>query len=166
MKGKHIPFENLKVGMIVICGDEQHSASSCWTRIREPVACRIDKVDYTLQFVWRSPISGLSLDNPAPNNDGSCGCDDRNHLYEWIDENITNNLTPNFMSTISEKLALAFKPEPQKTFRKLGITNGDDILTDDGVKLYLSWKFQIDQQKFCDEVAKPLLEEQEKESKK
>jgi len=43
------------------------------------------------------------------------------------------------MSTIKEKFVLALTSEPKKSFRKAGITNGDDLLTDDGQKIFLTW---------------------------
>ena len=40
---------------------------------------------------------------------------------------------------IKEQFLLAITAEPQKSFRKAGITNGDDLLTEDGQKVFLSW---------------------------
>ena len=79
-------------------------------------------------------------------------------------ESIKNNNLTNM--NMQEKFVLAFKSEPEKTFRKTGITNGDDILTDDGMKIFLSWLLKKNQVEFKKEVADNLLEEQEKEEKK
>ena len=65
------------------------------------------------------------------------------------------------MSQTTEKFALALKKEPQKTFRKLGLTNGDDVLTDDGVKIFLTWMLQKYEKEFYEMVAEPMLKEQE-----
>lgn len=66
---------------------------------------------------------------------------------------------------IKEQFVLALTPEPQRTFRKTGITNGDNILTDDGVKIFLTWLLTQNQDKFKTEVVDGLLAEQEKEKK-
>lgn len=68
--------------------------------------------------------------------------------------------------TIKERFVLALTPEPQKSFRKAGITNGDDLLTDEGTKIFLSWLLHS---KYADEFKKavvlPLLEEEEETKK-
>lgn len=64
---------------------------------------------------------------------------------------------------LKEKLLLAMKPEPEKSFRKLGITNGDDMLTEEGKELYYNWKFQQDKAQFKTEVVDKLLEEMKDE---
>jgi len=69
------------------------------------------------------------------------------------------------MSNIQEKFVLAFKSEPEKTFRKTGITNGDDILTDDGQKVFLSWLLKKNQVEFKKEIADDLLKDIENEKK-
>lgn len=63
---------------------------------------------------------------------------------------------------IKEQFTLAMTPEPQKSFRKVGITNGDNILTEDGMKIYLSWKLMKDADAFKKEVVDDMLAEQEK----
>ncbi len=69
----------------------------------------------------------------------------------------------NIMSNLTEKFALAFKKEPEKSFRKAGITNGDDLLTEDGVKVFLGWLLQQNGEKFKTEVVDGILAEMEKE---
>ena len=39
---------------------------------------------------------------------------------------------------LKEKFLLALKSEPEKSFRKVGITNGDDLLTQEGTELFLN----------------------------
>lgn len=70
-----------------------------------------------------------------------------------------------FMSNLKETFALAFKAEPEKSFRKAGITNGDDFLTDDGQKIYLSWLLKQNGADFKKEVVDPILEQMDKETK-
>lgn len=68
--------------------------------------------------------------------------------------------------TLKEKFILSITSEPKKSFRKAGITNGDDILTDDGAKVFLSWilhsKFA---EEFKKEVVDSMLEDIKKEEK-
>jgi hypothetical protein len=40
---------------------------------------------------------------------------------------------------IKESFVLALTSEPKKSFRKAGVTNGDDLLTDEGQKIFLTW---------------------------
>ena len=84
---------------------------------------------------------------------------------EWLEPVKSHFLTPTFMTSLKEKFVLSLTPEPQKTFRKLGLTNGDNLLTDEGKAIYESWRFQKDQQAFYDEVAKAMLAEKEAEAK-
>jgi hypothetical protein len=57
---------------------------------------------------------------------------------------------------IKEKFVLALTKEPQKSFRKAGITNGDDILTDEGTKVFLSWLLH---KKYADEFKTEVVNE-------
>lgn len=72
-------------------------------------------------------------------------------------ELINDNET--IMSSIKEKFVLAITPEPQKSFRKAGITNGDDLLTDDGQKIFLSWLLTKHAEEFKKNVVDGLLED-------
>ncbi len=64
---------------------------------------------------------------------------------------------------IKEAFVLALTPEPQKSFRKAGITNGDDMLTDDGAKIFLTWLLKQKQDDFKKEVVDGLLKEVKEE---
>jgi len=70
--------------------------------------------------------------------------------------NQLNNKTMN----IKEKFVQAFLKEPEKTFRKLEITNGDGILTEDGQKVFLGWLLNKYGTDFKTEVCDGLLEEE------
>ncbi len=63
---------------------------------------------------------------------------------------------------IKEKFQLAFKAEPEKSFRKAGVTNGDDYLTEDGQKIFLSWLLKKHGEEFKKEVVDELLQEEKK----
>lgn len=67
--------------------------------------------------------------------------------------------------SIKEQFLLAVTAEPQKSFRKAGVTNGDDLLTDDGQKVFLAWLLKKNQDDFKKEVVDPILEEVKKDSK-
>jgi len=65
------------------------------------------------------------------------------------------------MTSLTEKFALVFKSEPEKTFRKAGITNGDDMLTADGQAIFLSFLLKKHGADFKKEVVDPMLEEKQ-----
>lgn len=60
---------------------------------------------------------------------------------------------------IKEKFLTLLKREPFKSFRKAKITNGDDILTEDGRDIFLSWMLMRNGADFKKEVVDELLEE-------
>lgn len=70
------------------------------------------------------------------------------------------NFTPTLMSTVKERFALLLKSEPEKTFRKAGITNGDDILTEEGRDIFLSWLLQKHGEEFKKEVVDKIIKEE------
>lgn len=70
-------------------------------------------------------------------------------------------LKNNSMTNIKEKFTLAFKKEPEKSFRKVGITNGDDFLTEDGMQIFLGWLLKKHGEEFKKEVVEDLLKEME-----
>lgn len=63
------------------------------------------------------------------------------------------------MGSLKEKFIKIFTKEPYKTFREKGITNGDDLLTADGIEMYINWLFKRDADAFKTEVADNLQEE-------
>lgn len=66
---------------------------------------------------------------------------------------------------IKEKFILTLTREPQKSFRKAGITNGDDMLTDDGVKVFMTWMLNKNAEAFKTEVVDGLLADMKDECK-
>lgn len=72
---------------------------------------------------------------------------------------INNNMSVN----IKEKFTLAFKKEPEKSFRKTGITNGDDFLTEDGQLIFLGWLLKKHGEEFKKDVVDDLLKDQEED---
>lgn len=57
---------------------------------------------------------------------------------ELVNESVNNNFKSNIMD-LKEKFVLAVTPEPQKSFRKAEITDGDNLLTQDGQRIFLTW---------------------------
>ena len=114
------------------------------------------KIDYLIitsveedRYRYYGYFNDLSVDSCY-----SCYKDDDLELLE------PNNINK---MNIKEQFVLAFKSEPEKTFRKTGITNGDDVLTEDGKSVFLSWLLKKFQDDFKKEVADELLKEVEKE---
>lgn len=63
---------------------------------------------------------------------------------------------------LKEKFITAFLSEPEKTFRKEGITNGDGFLTSDGTQLFLSYLLQKFGADFKKDVVDLLVEKKDK----
>lgn len=78
--------------------------------------------------------------------------------YNWEGELELISDNKNNMN-IKEKFTLAFKSEPEKSFRQAGITNGDDFLTEDGVKIFLGWLLKKHGTEFKTDVVDELLKE-------
>jgi len=83
---------------------------------------------------------------------------------EKINKKVDNNI--NTTMNIKEKFVLAITPEPKKSFRKAKITDGDDVLTDEGTKVFLTWMLH---NKFAEEFKKDvvdgILKEKEEDAK-
>ena len=88
---------------------------------------------------------------------------DKHQIYE-TDLQLINK--KNKEMTIKEKFTLAFKAEPEKTFRKAGIINGDDFLTEEGQLIFLSWLLKKYGEEFKKEVVDDLVKDKEEETKK
>lgn len=99
------------------------------------------------------------------NKVSSCyGCFDYSDLEEEVNPNLfdSNNPSNKSMSNLIEKFKIACTREPQKSFRKAGVTDGDDMLTNDGQKVFLTWLLNTKMAaEFKKEVVDGLLEKQE-----
>ena len=74
------------------------------------------------------------------------------------DENIiTNKITMN----LKEKFANMFLREPEKSFRKAGITGTAGALTTDGQDVFLTWLLQKFGEEFKEQVVDKLPEDKE-----
>jgi len=95
-----------------------------------------------------------------------------NYLAEYLDkshswyitedeaESITTNNT--IMTTLKQKFTNLFLSEPEKSYRKAGITNSDGILTSEGQEIFLTWLLKKNPE-FKTEVVDQLLEEGKKD---
>lgn len=63
----------------------------------------------------------------------------------------TNSISQGDSMSLREKFALALVKEPQKSFRKAGVTDNNDLLTDEGTRIFLSWLLHS---KYADEFLK------------
>lgn len=82
------------------------------------------------------------------------------NLQEYKLELISNNKNIN----MKEKFVQMFLKEPENSFRKAGITNGDGLITSDGSTLFLTWLLSKNGDAFKTDVVDGLLVE-DKESK-
>ncbi len=62
---------------------------------------------------------------------------------------------------LSEKFALVFKGEPEKSFIKAGVMNADESLTTDGQKLFMAYLLKKNGDDFKTTVVDPILAEEE-----
>lgn len=80
---------------------------------------------------------------------------------ELVNESVNNNFKSNIMD-LKEKFVLAVTPEPQKSFRKAEITDGDNLLTQDGQKIFLTWLLGKYADEFKTVVVDGLLKKEDK----
>ena len=84
-------------------------------------------------------------------------CSDEINRRDDEIELINNNKT---MENVKEKFVALFIKEPEKTFRKAGITNGDSFLTEEGQSVFLGYllnKYGVD---FKAEVVDEIVKEE------
>lgn len=74
---------------------------------------------------------------------------------------LVTNSNKTIMSSLKEKFVSAFLTEPEKTYRKVGITNGDGVITPEGQELFLTWLLKQNPT-FKTEVVDIIAAEQEK----
>ncbi len=74
-------------------------------------------------------------------------------------ELVTNN--QNNMSDLKSKFVALFLTEPEKSFRKAGVTNGDGILTEEGREVFLTWLLKKHGDEFKKEVVDELLKDED-----
>jgi hypothetical protein len=85
----------------------------------------------------------------------------KNKFYKLATCNPINTVVSKIMG-VKESFIVGITPEPQKTYRKAGITNGDGLLTEDGAKIYLTYLLGKDAT-FKADVADGIVAELEKQ---
>ncbi len=139
---KLIKTMKFKVGDIVRAGDVQGY---------------LGEICDTYCYIWQNIHSG-SYGSIHPSTKG--------YTYSWAvsmsELTLVKSGKSNNMSVL-EKFALAFKSEPEKSLRKLGLLNGDDLATQEGMQVYVSYLMKKDKT-FQEEVVAPLIAEDRKES--
>jgi hypothetical protein len=63
------------------------------------------------------------------------------------------------MSNLIKRCKELFLSEPEKSFRKAGITGDDGSLTGEGEKVFLDWLLKINSDKFKAEVVDKIIED-------
>lgn len=81
-----------------------------------------------------------------------------------LEETLTKSTT--FMSSLVQKFADLFIKEPQKSFRKSGVTDTNDQLTSDGKELLMNWLLAKHKDEFLKDVITPILEAEEAKKEK
>ena len=89
-----------------------------------------------------------------------CGgnCVERNKKHMKCQKLITNLNNMN----LKDKFLTSLKGEPEKSFRKVELTNGDDMLTEEGTEVFLSWLLKKYGDDFKTEVVDEILKEEKK----
>ena len=77
---------------------------------------------------------------------------------DWSDQELelVEHKSNKTKMNLKEKFSLLLTGEPQKSFRKAGITNADDMLTEEGKTVFLSWLLNT---KYGDEFKKDVVDE-------
>lgn len=76
--------------------------------------------------------------------------------YQWTLVKTNNN---NTIMDLKNKFVSIFLTEPEKSFRKSGVTNGDGILTPEGQEVFLTWLLKKHGTEFKTEVVDEILKE-------
>lgn len=79
------------------------------------------------------------------------------------DDFILINKQTNNMPKLLNKFQNIFLQEPEKSFRKAGITGEDGMLTDEGQEVFLTWLLKKNGDAFKTEVVEPILADQKDE---
>lgn len=156
---KHVPKSELRPGMIVVCGDEEHDATGCWKNKNHAVApFKILGVNSDGQ-IQRLDLNG----DEAISAPRGCDCNDKNHLYLFKEVTITPAKTP--MSSLIQSVRELFLSEPEKSLQHFGITNADNELTADGKEIFIQWLFKQNLTQFNTDIVEKLKNKEAEEKK-
>lgn len=90
-------------------------------------------------------------------DDGRSGWFDLNQVKILKEKSKTMSLTKSFNSL--------FLKEPEKSFRKAGVTDDSGMLTQEGLQIFMAWVLQKQGDAFKTEVVDAILKEQEEAKK-
>lgn len=79
-----------------------------------------------------------------------------NWVKEWLE--LVDNKNKNM--SLKEKFASVFLKEPEKSFRKAGVTDSDGVLTSEGQNVFLSFLLKKNGDAFKSEIIDPILAEE------
>lgn len=67
----------------------------------------------------------------------------------------THGSETTFIQNLKQAFASVFKGEPQKSFKKAGVTDASDVLTEDGKSVFLSWLLKKHGEEFQEGSGRP-----------
>lgn len=121
----------------------------------------LPETTYTIKCAPK-PNEYYILDGTDRGNKCPCG------KHSWITNDseikLTKSSKPN-MEKLTDKMALVFKKEPEKSFIKAGVMNMDETLTTEGRQVFEAFLLRKHSDDFKKEVVDVILAEDEKESK-
>ena len=106
-------------------------------------------------IVWHKSGQGLCV------GEGSdlCTCQCQ---WKLVQKHYSSKSKHMEIQSLKEKFVNLFLTEPEKTFRKAGITNGDGLLTQNGGEIFSVWLLKKFGDEFKTAVVDELVKEQEK----
>lgn len=90
-------------------------------------------------------------------------CINEAHAEIYYSDNTTKST---FMTSLINKLKLATKSEPEKSFIKLGIMDINEKFTAEGKEIFDNYLYEQHKATFKTDVVDPIIAEDEKEAKK
>ncbi len=109
---------------------------------------------YTIKCVTHNRVFVRDYDGHGTTCDcGGHSWEFPQECFELVESSISNNIILN----MKEKFAQMFLAEPEKSFRKAGITNSDGMLTSEGKDIFFTWLLRKYGEEFKKEVVDVLL---------
>ncbi len=138
----------------------------CTINLKESTMSKFKVGDIVRVTHIKYPMERGKITIASPANSGGMYCVQNlvgSNAEDWYyshDITLIESINNNNNMNIKEKFVLALTPEPQKSFRKAGITDGDDILTEDGKSIFLSWLLNT---KYAEEFKKEIVDSMKEE---
>ncbi len=128
-------------------------------KVGDKVQCLSEKSTNYKQVGEVTCIEGDIISVKYPDGDTGKG---KSKYYKLTSCNPIHKVQSTIMG-LTDKFLLGIKAEPQRSFRKAGITNGDDLLTSEGTQVFLAWLLKENEDAFKTEVVDPIIEEMKDE---